>query len=157
MKAAIRGAYRALISRDVGLMLSFFTEDATLEWASFTFKGREEIRGWAEELVRMFSNIKILEIELVAKGSTAKHEFAIAVTVPDGRKGLLPAMGTYDFNDGKIQRLWITLSWNLIFSREKDRLDLDPENVFVKAISSLRWLLSREEAGLQELKASTSV
>lgn len=140
MKASIHGYYGALISKDVDTMLSFCSEDVTLDWESFTFRGRSEVKAWAEEFGRIFSEIMIVEIKLEVQRSTAKHDFIIVVSALDGRKGLAPAMGTYSFNEGKIQHVQTILSWDLIFSAKDNRLN--PENSFVRAISALRFRLS---------------
>jgi len=109
VEEVIRDAYRALVRGDVDRMLSFCTDDVTLDWGPFTFEGEEEVRQWEEELRRMFPEIGILETRLEVHGSTAVHEFIIEVTTPEGRRGILPVTGNYDVKDGKIQRISITL------------------------------------------------
>lgn len=103
-------------------MLSSCTKNVTLEWSSstfrVTFRGEDDLRQWAENLRQMFPKILLQEVELRINGSKAKHQFIFHLSAPDGRRGMLPAMVAYDFKNGKIQHILVTLSKGfLIFTK----------------------------------------
>lgn len=120
IKATIRSAYRALLSGDVEGMLSFCMKDTTLNWGPFIFKGRAEIRRWAKELRKMFPTMRIRETELTVHGSKATHKFVIDFTAPNGQRGRLPVMAEYNFKDGKIQHIQMTLSLGVLTFDEEE-------------------------------------
>ena len=120
IREVIHGFYRAIINKDVDRMFSFCTQDITLRWASFTFKGRTEVGRWLEELYKLFTKMGIEEANLVINKNEAAHDFVIRVTTPNGRRGILPTKGSYKLKDGKLQEIQMTPSWGfLIFSREE--------------------------------------
>ena len=120
VKAIVSGFWRALLKNDVAGMFSFCAKDLTITWGLFTFKGESEVRTWAEEFNLMFPLMRIVETECTVQESTVKHKLVIMVDVPDGRRGMLPALSIYDFEDGKIQNIRITLSpGTIIVNMEK--------------------------------------
>lgn len=119
----IRSFYKGLTTGKIKELLSYCKKDAIFEWSSITFKGKEEIRQWAKEFKQIFPKIRIIDIKLtVHEKQPIKviHEFIIDVTMSNGRRGMLPAKGTYDLKDGIIQHVSITLSPGfMIFSNEE--------------------------------------
>ena len=120
---AIRSFYKGLITGDLKKLVSYCKKDAIFEWASFTFKGKEEIKQWAKEFKQIFPKVRIIDIKFtVHEKQPIKviHEFVIDVTMSNGRRGMLPAKGIYDLKDGIIQHVSITLSPGfMIFSKEE--------------------------------------
>ena len=109
VEASIQGFYDALMNKDLEGLLSFCTEDAILMWASFTFKGREEIKRWAMEFGEHFTKLTLENISIVQAKDYTIHRFNITITLPDERKGWAPGVGRYEFKNGKFQRIWIDL------------------------------------------------
>ena len=114
--------YEGLIRGDAERMLSSCSNNVTLEWASsafrVTFRGEDDLRKWAENIRQIFPKIMLEEVELIINGITAKHQFILHLSVPDGRRGILPAMAAYDLNEGKSQHIQITLSKGFLIFNE---------------------------------------
>jgi hypothetical protein len=120
LKAVLRDFYGALTSSDFEKMLSVCGEEATLNWAHFTFKGSKKLRIWAEELKNMFPGLRIRGHKFVAINSKVTHEFLIEFVGQWGRKGGLPCTGIYEFKNEKIKNIAISSSWGFItFSSEE--------------------------------------
>jgi len=103
-------------------MLSTCTNNVTLEWTSSkfreTFRGKNGLMQWAENLRQMFPKIMLEKVELRINSSKAKHQFIFNLSTPDGRMGMLPAVVVYDLKNGKLQHILVTLSKGfLIFSK----------------------------------------
>lgn len=110
IEVSIEGFYNALINRDVERMMSLFTEDATLSWGPFEFKGWNEIKKWATDLGRMFPKLKVNRGGLIVSENQTFHKFTMEVTTPDGREGLIHGEGRYEFDNLRIRRVWINLT-----------------------------------------------
>ena len=114
--------YEGLIVGDMERMLSTCTNNVTLEWTSSkfreTFRGKNDLMQWAENLRQMFPKIMLEKVELRINSSKAKHQFIFNLSAPDGRMGMLPAVVVYDLKNGKLQHILVTLSKGfLIFSK----------------------------------------
>lgn len=114
VRTNIHKFYQGLTAGDYELMLSSCTKDITLEWTSstfeVTFRGEYELRQWAENLRRIFPKMQFSEAGLIINGIKAKHQLIIHLSAPDGRRGMLPAVASYNCKDGKIQHIMVTLS-----------------------------------------------
>ncbi|MDQ1280462.1 MAG: Nuclear transport factor 2 family protein [Thermoproteota archaeon] len=108
IKSGIRGVWKALISENLEEALSFYTDDATLTWGQFSFKGIEEIRRWAKELAQHLGKLAFRENELTIEGDKAIQNFTIMFAPPDTFRGIMSGVGLYEFKNGKIQYLKIT-------------------------------------------------
>jgi len=113
-KAVIRSFHRALITNNVDEALSYFTDDAVLIWGPFTFQGKEEIRRWVIELGEMARNLQFGEKSFVIQGNRVTIEFFMGLLTYDGKRGLIPGTGVYEFKNGKFQQIKITLSYGYV-------------------------------------------
>ena len=116
----IKSVYEALACSDVERMLSFYKEDATVEWASFKFKGKNEIKRWAAELRQMFHDLKFRLGPLEVLESNASNKLVMEVTTLDGRKGWMPGESKIRFKDGKVQFFQLTFSEGYILIKKED-------------------------------------
>jgi hypothetical protein len=108
-KERVHSLCQALARRDLEKLRGLLTEKAVLSWGPYNFGGRENVLNWAGELFELFPFMSFKEKTLEVHGATAKHEFMIAFLTPNGQKGWLPCEGTYDFEDGLIDRLKVKL------------------------------------------------
>lgn len=108
-REAIYRFYESLAMKNTERISEIFAEDSTLYWGPYEFKGREAILNWSHELFELFPFISFKEKTLDIDGAKAKHEFMIAFLTPQGRKGWLPCIADYDFEDGSIKLLKIQL------------------------------------------------
>ena len=120
IKSSVRGVCEALFSRNVEKAVSFYADDATLTWGPFTFKGQKEVEMWATEMGQKFEKLSLMETGLTVEGSKATHEFVLGVFTSDGFRGMLPGVGVYEFRDGKIQHVKITLSYGIVIIKRED-------------------------------------
>lgn len=126
-KVVLRSFYSTLTSRDFEKMLSLCDEDVTLNWAHFTFEGREKVRTWAKGLRQMFPRMRILGHKFVAYESRATHKLLIEFVGQGGRRGALPCDGSYEFRNGKIHNISISLSWGFLTFSSEEAEDLGIE------------------------------
>lgn len=109
IKERVHSFCQALAGRNLDRIQSLLADQATLSWGPYDFEGKESILTWAKELSELFPFMAFKEKALEVHGATAKHEFMIAFLTPDGQRGWLPCIGTYDFKDGRIQRVKVSL------------------------------------------------
>lgn len=120
IKATIHNVYEALKNKDVETMLSYCTDDVTLTWGYFVFEGKNAVKRWAEEMLQMFPEIEHEDDKITVNKNIARHNFVLVVTTTSSRKGILPAMATYDFNNEKIQHLMIAILPGLLILKEEE-------------------------------------
>ena len=101
--------YEALAMKNTDRISEIFEDDSMLYWGPYEFKGREEILNWSHELFELFPFISFKEKTLEISGEKAKHEFMIAFLTAQGRKGWLPCIADYDFDNDMIKLLKIQL------------------------------------------------
>jgi hypothetical protein len=100
---------QALTSKNIDVLQSLLTYDTIFSWGPYRFEGKDSILNWAKELWELFPVMAFQEKSLEVYESNAKHEFVIAFTTPEGRKGWLPCIGVYKFKDNKITQLDVKL------------------------------------------------
>ena len=118
-RAAVDGMIRALEARDARPMLSFCSDDVTLSWGSHKFAGKDEIKEWARKLRRVFRELKISERDLAITENSALLEFIMHVAIGE-RMGEIKGTCKYDFVNGKIQQIRVTLSPGVLFFTEEE-------------------------------------
>lgn len=116
-KATIRSFYKALTAKDVDKTLSFFTDDAVLIWGPFTFRGKEEVKRWLIELGELALSLQFGEKSFATQGNMVTNEFFLGLLTYDGKKGLIPGTSIYEFKNGKIQQIKVTLSIGYVLMR----------------------------------------
>lgn len=104
----IKAFYDALIAQDVGSLTLFCTEDATLNWAHYTFKGRKEVENWVTEWGQHFFEVTVDHTYMAWEKDWIVHRFNLKIRTSKGQRGWIPGVGKYEFKDGKLHHLWIT-------------------------------------------------
>lgn len=112
--------YNDLSNGNIDRMLSFFSEDAVLEWGPFTFKGRDGLRKWSLDLRQMFPQISFKLSEPRIQRNTASHGFVIGVTAPSGRRGLIHVIAEYEFDNSRIRHVRIDILEGTLVVRKQE-------------------------------------
>jgi hypothetical protein len=120
LKKTISFTYNALIDGDLEGALALCTEDVTLYWESYVFKGRDGIRKWIEDIREMFPIMRIIEKGYTAKGNHVFHQFLIDFTMASRRQGLLQIATRYTLRGRKIQIVSIFLGLGFLILNEKE-------------------------------------
>ncbi len=102
----MRDCFGAMEKGDVEKGLSFWAEDAVWVTPAGTFKGKEEVKRYLRWMAESMQDVKITETGngIIAQGDKAFIEHNIAGTFRGMRAEVL-AMCTWEFNNGKIQRM----------------------------------------------------
>lgn len=108
-KRCIHSFCQALATRNLNRVQSLLAGKASLFWGPYGFDGGESISAWAKELFELFPFLSFKEKSLQVQGNVAKHELMIAFLTQDGQKGWLPCVADYEFEDGKIRQLKVSL------------------------------------------------
>jgi hypothetical protein len=105
----VHGFYQTLTGKNLDKLISLLSDEASLSWGPYDFKGKESILTWAGELFELFPFMTFKEKSLEVQGSLVKHEFLIAFMTSQGQKGWLPCEGTYEFDGDKFSRVKVNL------------------------------------------------
>jgi predicted ester cyclase len=103
---AMHNFMAAIVERDVEKSLSFFAEDAAYVTPEGTFKGKEELRRYLTWVIQDIPDLTAIDtgIGIIVKGNKAVYEHTLAGTI-NGVKCRWLSICTYEFSEGKIQRL----------------------------------------------------
>ena len=100
----IRDIHEAINKGDLEKALSFFADDATMITCEGTFTGKAEIRRRFTWFVQQWSDLKVIEKDLILGEDRVAHEYVIEGTTPHGKEHL-PGAAIYVFGNGKVQQV----------------------------------------------------
>ncbi|MDQ1280313.1 MAG: Nuclear transport factor 2 family protein [Thermoproteota archaeon] len=112
--------YDNLSKGNIDRMLSFFSEDAVLEWGPFTFKGRDDLKKWSLDLRQMFPQISFKLNEPKVQENKASHGFVISITASNGRRGLIHVLAQYEFENSRIKHAKIDILEGTLVVRKQE-------------------------------------
>jgi len=75
MKKTIRDILEAFNRKDLSTMFSFYADDVTYIRSEGTFKGKEEVKRYYTWVFSNWSDIKLIEKDIIVEGDRAALEF----------------------------------------------------------------------------------
>ncbi len=120
IKSTIRGAWKALLGKNVAETLFFYADETELRWGPFTFNGLKEIEKWATELGQRIPKMGLMEKGFKVDGNKAILRFVLSVTLSNKIRGLLPGIGSYELKRGKILREEVEFLSGVVVIRRQD-------------------------------------
>jgi len=107
IKSAVREFVDAYARRDVEKLASFLADDVVWAQSEGTFKGKEEAKRFLTWEAKNTPGLRLRDagLGILVKGSKAIYEHVFDSTSLDGGASHdIPAVGVFEFKDGKIQR-----------------------------------------------------
>ena len=103
----VRDFAEASVKQDVEKRLSLLTEDVVFAYPEGTFKGKEEAKRFLTWDAQITPDVKLRDagIGIMVKGNKAIYEHVFdSVSLDGGKSHDTPAIGVFEFKDGKIQQ-----------------------------------------------------
>ncbi|MGY5881767.1 MAG: nuclear transport factor 2 family protein, partial [Candidatus Thorarchaeota archaeon] len=75
----------AIESKDIDLMVSFFTDDCEIELMGIKLSGKDGARRWLEWLFGTLVEVKFKPIIIMVEGNIFFEEFILVGTLPNGK------------------------------------------------------------------------
>lgn len=107
IESTVREFVEAYARRDVEKLLSFLAEDVVWVQSEGTFKGKEETKRFLTWEVKTTPDLKLRDagLGIMVKGNKAIYEHVFdSVSLDGGKSHDIPAIGVFEFKDGKIQQ-----------------------------------------------------
>ncbi|UCH36882.1 MAG: hypothetical protein JSV76_04105 [Candidatus Bathyarchaeota archaeon] len=112
----IHSFYQTVCRGEASEALKYCSEDITLSWGIFKFNGKPALQQWIKELRQSFRGIEFIDKQIQIEMNKATHLFVFRIVTPMGGIGLMPAIGTYQFQRGLFQSLDISLQDGVIMA-----------------------------------------
>ncbi len=129
----------AIESKDIDLMVSFFTDDCEIELMGIKLSGKDGARRWLEWLFGSLIEIKFKPVTIMVQGNIFFEEFILVGTLPNGKIVESKQSEVLVYEDFKIKSL------RVYFDR-LDFADVVAEDFISRKI--VKTLISRSLKGL---------